>query len=204
MDETILSTFCIADNQDSENTKISSSEENLNWWKLDYHDIGKFTDSKEAKKALQYIIPNKEVLAYEIWEESDWGLTLCDVYKYDKTFYSELKTNSPFASGEIVLGIVRLPDSWYAIPVKIVGLATKEALRKVWDKGIFRAEACNSFYEFYQYYEPTASTAPDMIVIPLVDIETYEGKDECELIPARYLFPMEEMDRLHKVKTTLK
>ena len=34
----------------------------------------------------------------------------------------------------------------------------------------------------------------------LVDIETFEGKVLCDLVPARYLFPMDVMEQLHKEK----
>lgn len=40
-----------------------------------------------------------------------------------------------------------------------------------------------------------------MIVKPLVDIETFEGKVLCDLVPVRYLFPMDVVEQLQlKVK----
>ena len=99
----------------------------------------------------------------------------------------------------MVLAIMRLPFSWYLIPVKVMELATKEALKNVYDEGLLDIGISN-FGEFYELYEPVAHYAPDMIVKPLVNIETFEGKVLCDLVPARYLFPMDVMEQLHKEK----
>ena len=101
--------------------------------------------------------------------------------------------------GEQVLAIMRLPSSWYLIPVKVMELATKEALKNVYDEGLLDI-GISDFDEFYELYEPVAHYAPDMIVKPLVDIETFEGKVLCDLVPARYLFPMDVVEQLHKEK----
>lgn len=93
------------------------------------------------------------------------------------------------------MAIMRLPFSWYLVPVKVMEPATRETLRKVYDEGLFDI-GCSSFDEFYGQYESFAYYEPEMIVKPLVDIETFEGKVLCDLVPVRYLFPMDVVEQL--------
>jgi hypothetical protein len=198
--DTFLSAICLSENQDSDDdVKISSADKKLKWWKLDYKQISSFDDSKLARETLKLVRADKNVLAFEIWSECDFALILGEVYRRDKTFYANLDSKCTFASGEQVLAIMRLPSSWYLIPVKVMELATKEALKNVYDEGLLDI-GISDFDEFYELYEPVAHYAPDMIVKPLVDIETFEGKVLCDLVPARYLFPMDVMEQLHKEK----
>ena len=188
--DTILSAVCISENQESgDEVKISSMDENLKCWKLDYKDISSFCNSEQARDALEYVRAGKNVLAFEIWEECDFALTFGEVYRRDKTYYANLDSKCAFASGETALAMIHLPFSWYLVPVKILEAATKEALKKVYDEGLLDV-GLSDFDEFYEQYEPYAHYEPTMIVKPLVDIETFEGKILCELVPARYLLPM--------------
>ena len=140
------------------------------------------------------------MLAFEIWEECDFTLILGDVYRRDKTLYANLDSECTFASEEVAMAIMRLPFSWYLVHVKVMGPATKEALKKVHDEGLLDV-GYNSFDEFYEHYEPISHYEPDMIVKPLIDIETFEGKVLCDLVPVRYLFPMDVVEQLQlKVK----
>ncbi len=193
--DTILSAISIAENQELDDVKISSVDENLKWWKLDYKDISSFCYTEQAREALKYVRANKNVLAFEIWVECDFTLIIGDVYRRDKTFYANLDSECTFVSEETALAIMKLPFSWYLVPVKVMGPATKEALKKVHDEGLLDV-GYNSFDEFYEHYEPISYYEPDMIVKPLVDIETFEGKVLCDLVPARYLFPMDVMEQL--------
>lgn len=103
-----------------------------------------------------------------------------------------------FASGDAALGILRFIEGWYLVPVKIVEPATKDALRMVYERGIFDIGS-SSFEEFYERYEPMAAYEPEMIVKPLVDIETFEGKIVCDVVPFRYLFPMGILERMSTI-----
>ena len=198
--DTFLSAICLSENQDSDDdVKISSADKKLEWWKLDYKQISSFDDSNLARETLKLVRADKNMLGFEIWSECDFALILGEVYRRDKTFYANLDSKCTFASGEMVLAIMRLPSSWYLIPVKVMELATKEALKNVYDEGLLDI-GISDFDEFYELYEPVAHYAPDMIVKPLVDIETFEGKVLCDLVPARYLFPMDVMEQLHKEK----
>lgn len=191
----VLSAISIAENQELDDVKISSVDENLKCWKLDYKDIGSFCYTEQAREALKYVRANKNVLAFEIWEECDFTLIIGDVYRRDKTFYANLDSECTFASEEMALAIMKLPFSWYLVPVKVMGPATKEALKKVHDEGLLDV-GYNSFDEFYEQYEPYVDYEPNMIVKPLVDIETFEGRVLCELVPARYLFPLDLVEQL--------
>ena len=198
--DTILSAVCISENQESgDEVKISSMDENLKCWKLDYKDISSFCNSEQARDALEYVRAGKNVLAFEIWEECDFALILGEVYRRDKTFYANLDSKCAFASGETALAVMRLPFSWYLVPVQVMEPATKEALKKVYDEGLLDTGTSN-FDEFYEQYEPIAYYELNMIVKPLVDIETFEGKVLCDLVPARYLFSMDIVEQLHKKK----
>lgn len=198
--DTFLSAICLSEDQDpDDDVKISSVDGKLKWWKLDYKQISSFDDSNLARETLKLVRADKNVLAFEIWSECDFALILGEVYRRDKTFYANLDSKCTFASGEMVLAIMRLPFSWYLIPVKVMELATKEALKNVYDEGLLDIGISN-FGEFYELYEPVAHYAPDMIVKPLVNIETFEGKVLCDLVPARYLFPMDVVEQLHKEK----
>ena len=170
-------------------------DEKFKCWKLDYKEISSFYDCEDAKEALKYVRADKNVLAFEIWEECDFTLTLGEVYRRDKTFYANLDSKCHFASKEVAMAMMRLPFSWYLVPVKVMEPATKEALKKVYDEGLLDI-GVSDFDEFYEQYEPYAYYEPDMIVKPLVDIETFEGKVQCELVSARYLFPMDVMEQL--------
>ena len=109
--DTFLSAICLSEDQDSDdNVRISSVDERLKWWKLDYKNISSFDDSNLARETLKLVRADKNVLAF------------------------------------------------------------------------------------------VAHYAPDMIVKPLVDIETFEGKVLCDLVPVRYLFPMDVVEQLHKKK----
>ena len=198
--DTFLSAICLSEDQDpDDDVKISSVDGKLKWWKLDYKQISSFDDSNLARETLKLVRADKNVLAFEIWSECDFALILGEVYRRDKTFYANLDSKCTFASGEMVLAIMRLPFSWYLIPVKVMKLATKEALKNVYDEGLLDIGISN-FGEFYELYEPVAHYAPDMIVKPLVNIETFEGKVLCDLVPARYLYPMDVVEQLHKEK----
>lgn len=193
--DTILSAISIAENQDFDDVKVSSVDEKFKCWKLDYKEISSFYDCEDAKEALKYVRADKNVLAFEIWEECDFTLTLGEVYRRDKTFYANLDSKCHFASKEVAMAMMRLPFSWYLVPVMVMEPATKEALKKVYDEGLLDI-GVSDFDEFYEQYEPYAYYEPDMIVKPLVDIETFEGKVQCELVSARYLFPMDVMEQL--------
>ena len=193
--DTILSAISIAENQDFDDVKVSSVDEKFKCWKLDYKEISSFYDCEDAKEALKYVRADKNVLAFEIWEECDFTLTLGEVYRRDKTFYASLDSKCHFASKEVAMAIMKLPFSWYLVPVMVMEPATKEALKKVYDEGLLDI-GVSDFDEFYEQYEPYAYYEPDMIVKPLVDIETFEGKVQCELVSARYLFPMDVMEQL--------
>lgn len=192
--EVILSALCVAENQDVGCIKISSPDEKLKWWKLDCVGMGAFFTLAEAKAALMGTTSPKDVFAYEISEECDLVLIHGDVYRADKSLYGSLDFLCSFASDEVALGILRFIEGWYLVPVKVVGPATKNALRKVYEKGIFDI-GFPSFEDFYEWYEPLAAYELEMIVKPLVDIETFEGKVECDLVPVRYLFSMGMMER---------
>lgn len=191
----ILSAICIADKPESESIKISSSDEKLKWWKLDYVGIGSFLTLAEAKAALMEVTCRKDVLAYEISEECDLALISGDVYLGDKSLYASLASKCSFASGDTALGILRFIEGWYFVPVKIVALATKDALEKVYERGLLDI-GFSSFDDFYERYELMAAYEPEMIVKPLVDIETFEGKIECDVVPFRYLFMMGMMEQM--------
>lgn len=131
----ILNAICIADKPEPESIKISSSDEKLKWWKLDYVGIGSFLTLTEAKATLMGATGPKDVLAYEISEECDLALIQGDVYLGDKSLYASIASKCSFASGDTALGILRFIEGWYLVPVKIVGLATEDALRKVYERG---------------------------------------------------------------------
>lgn len=134
--DVVLSAISIAENQELDDVKISSVDENLKCWKLDYKDISSFRYTEQAREALKYVRANKNVLAFEIWEECDFTLIIGDVYRRDKTFYANLDSECTFASEEIALAIMKLPFAWYLVPVKVMGPATKEAMKKVHDEGL--------------------------------------------------------------------
>lgn len=189
----MLSAICVDNQQDEESIMISSHNEKLRWWKLENIGMDTFQKPSDAMDALGNVECTRPVLAYEISIECDLTLVQGDVYLSDKSFYASLDTKCPFASDEAALGILRFIEGWYLLPVKIVGPATKEALQKVYDEGILDI-GCSCFEEFYERYAPLADYELDIIVKPLVDIETFEGKVECDLVPVRYLFPMEMME----------
>lgn len=201
--DTVLSAFCIADNQEPENgIKISSNDKKLKWWKLDYLDIDRFIYTKDAEVALKWIETSKTVFAYEIWYECDFTLQESNIYRPDKTFYAGLETECPFAGGDKALAIMNLYGSWYVIPVKVVGPVTKKALRRIWDEGILKADFYDSFETYYdEYMQIFGRYESDFIVLPLINIETNFGKETCDLIAVCRLFPMQWMEQLiHKEK----
>lgn len=116
-----MSAICLSEDQElDDDVKISSVDEKLKWWKLDCKQISSFNDSNLARETLKLVRADKNVLAFEIWSECDFELILGEVYRRDKTFYANLDSKCTFASGEMVLAIMRLPFSWYLIPVKVI------------------------------------------------------------------------------------